>query len=194
MRGPVAAFAAVLMAVALGGAAASQEAPPPVSVLVVDFDAALRDSAAARAIRDAEIAARAELQERFDAMQQALEAEEARMVDLRRTMERADFDRLVVEFDTRVRAARRDAQQAGAALQARFAEAQAALAAAARPILDALMAERGAAVVIDRKATLAAAPALDVTDALLERLNARMPDAEGLLPPPAPLPPAPPAE
>ncbi|SDZ93816.1 OmpH family outer membrane protein [Rubrimonas cliftonensis] len=178
------------MALALGlqaAGAAGQTAATPRSggVLVVDMDAALRESAAARALREAELAARGELQKRFDAMQAELEAEETEMVRLRQTMPRLEFDKLVVAFDQKVRAARRDAQQSGAALQARFAQAQASLAAVARPMLEEIMRERAAALVIDRKSALAVAPELDVTAALMERMNARQPDAAGLIPPPS---------
>lgn len=171
---------------AAGAAAQSVATPRGGAVLVVDMDAALRESAAARALREAELTARGELQKRFDAMQAELEAEETEMVRLRQTTPRLEFDKLVVAFDQKVRAARRDAQQSGAALQARFAQAQSALAAVARPLLEEIMRERGAALVIDRKSALAVAPELDVTAALMTRMNARQPGAGGLIPPRSP--------
>lgn len=167
------------MALAMLGGAGAQDAA---SVLVVDLERALRDSAAASALRAMEVGERRALRDKLDAMKSALEDEEARMVVLRDTLPKEEFDVLVRDFDQRVRTARRVAQQDAAALQARFATAQATLERAARPLIEALMREHGAVLVIDRKTALAVAPDFDATDALIARLDAAQPSAAALAP------------
>ncbi|MFN3614012.1 MAG: OmpH family outer membrane protein [Rubrimonas sp.] len=151
------------------------------AILVVDLDRAVRESRAAAELREIEIRERRALQERFDALKEAFEAEEAELVQLKETLDRAAFDERVVSFDTRVRQTRRETQEEAAALQARFANAQRALYERTQPLVRALMAERGAAVALDRKAVLAFATDQDVTDALIERLNAAQPSAAPLI-------------
>lgn len=176
---------AALVALALGaGAGFAQQAGAriaPTPVLVVDLDRALRDSAAAVAQRAREAVERRALREKLDGMKRALEDEEAEMVVLRDTLPKAEFDKRVTDFDQRVRTARRVAQEDAAALQARIAAAQTALRQAAQPLMEALMRERGAVLVIDRNTALAVAPEFDATDALIARLDAAQP---ALAPPP----------
>jgi Skp family chaperone for outer membrane proteins len=174
---------------AMGTGAAAQPftaAQPPAgaqahAILVVDLDRAVRESRAASELREMEIRERRALQERFDALKDAFEAEEAELVALKETLDRDAFDERVVSFDTRVRQTRRETQEEAAALQARFANAQRALYERTQPLVRALMAERGAAVALDRKAVLAFATDQDVTDALIERLNAAQPSAAPLI-------------
>jgi len=167
----------------IAGAAPAQpaQAPTATPVLVVDLDRVLRDSAPAVEQRALEVAERRALREKLDGMKRALEQEEAELVVLRDTLPKAAFDKRVTDFDQRVRAARRTAQEDAAALQARIAAAQAALQQAAQPLMEAMMRERGAVLVIDHKTALAVAPAFDATDALIARLDAMQP-----APPPGP--------
>jgi Skp family chaperone for outer membrane proteins len=173
-------LAAAALTLVLAGAGLAQQAQAP-SILVVDLEAAMRQSATAGALRDIEVRERRALQARFDEEKAMLEAREAELVDLRAKMDKAQFDKLTAEFDARVRRIRRAAQEDAAALQARFAGAQRELYQALRPMAEALMRERGAVVILDRKGAAAFDPSLDVTDALAQRLNAAAPDAEALL-------------
>jgi Skp family chaperone for outer membrane proteins len=153
----------------------------------------MREAKAAQALRTIEIDERRALREELDAMKLRLEAEEAEMVRLRQTLPKDQFDLRVRDFDQRVRAARRGAQEASAALQARFTQALRALEAAAGPVVAEVMAERGAAVALDRRAVLQVAPGVEATDDVIARLDAQRPadGAEALLPPAAPVGPPP---
>lgn len=182
----VAAAAALALAATAAGAQPFSAAPPAAvaqahAILVVDLDRAVRESVAAAQLREMEIRERRALQERFDALKAAFEAEEAELVQLKETLDRAVFDERVVSFDSRVRQTRRETQEEAAALQARFANAQRDLYERTQPLVRTLMAERGAAVALDRKAVLAFATGQDVTDALIEQLNAVLPSADPLL-------------
>lgn len=177
------ALAAALLAAGLvaSPAAAQWAGAPGASVIVVDIDRALRDSAAAAALRETELQERRNLRARLDALQASLEAEEAELVRLRDELEKPAFDERVQRFDQRVREARRSAQEDAAALQARFAEAEASLRAAIPPIVEALRREHGAALVVDRRLVLALSPDMDATDALIKRLNAAVPGVAAIV-------------
>jgi Skp family chaperone for outer membrane proteins len=181
-----------MAAFSAAGPAPAQYAAPPAPILVVDLDRALRDSAAGEAMRQSELRERDALQARFDATREALEAEETEMARIRASTPAVEFERRVVAFDRRVRAARREAQEAGAALQARYAAAQRALLEGAQPLLQQLMQERSAVIVLDKAQVLMSLDALNVTELLTQRLDAAHPDATALLAPapPAPRPPA----
>ena len=169
-------------------------APAAATVIVVDIERVMRETAAAGEIARIERASRRALRERLDELKAALEAEEAELSRLRdEGMPREAFGARVAAFDRRVRRTRASAQQALDAFAARFREARAALRARLDPVLDALMTARGAEVALDVGAAIRATPAADVTDEAIRRLDAALPAAAAasLLPPAAPLPPAP---
>ncbi len=172
---------AALLALAAAPAAAQWAGSPAQGVIVVDLDRALRESAAAAALREIELQERRALRARLDALQASLEAEEAELVRLREELDRPVFDERVQRFDQRVREARRSSQEEAAALQARFAEAEASLRAAIPPIVEALRRENGAAMVIDRRLVLALRADMDATDALIERLNTALPGPASII-------------
>jgi Skp family chaperone for outer membrane proteins len=157
-------------------------------VIVVDMPRVLREVEIARALRVIELEARRALRASLDAVKVSLEAEEAELVQLRKTLPKDQFDARVRAFDQRVRAERQDAQDKGAALQARFTSARSALEAAIRPVLAGLMRERGAVVALDRSAVLVVADPQEATDELIARINAARPasGAPDLVPPTAP--------
>jgi Skp family chaperone for outer membrane proteins len=154
-------------------------------VIVIDMARVMREAKAAQALRTVEVDERRALREELDALKLRLEREEAEMVELRRALPKDEFDLRVRDFDQRVRAARRGAQESAAALQARFTEALRALEAAAGPVIDAVMAERRAAVALDRRAVLRVSPGVEATDDVIARLDAAQPPerVEALIPP-----------
>lgn len=178
----VAALLAAAMALGHGVPASAQERP---TILVVDRERALRDSAAAQALAENERLARLALGEELEALRRALEAEEAEIAELRDSGDKAAFEARVRAFDIRVREARRESQAKGEALQARFVGARRALAASLDPILQAVLQESGAALILEARTVLAAPPGADVTDEVIRRFDAA---------PPIPLPPAQPPE
>lgn len=178
---PARASSLLLAALLAAAPAHAQWAGETSGVIVVDLDRALRDSAAAAALRELELAERRALRARLDDLQASLEAEEAELVRLRDELDKQAFDARVKDFDQRVRTARRSAQEEAAALQARFAEAEAALRAAVPPIVEALRRERTAALVVDRRLVLALRPDMDATEALIQRLNAALPGVDAVI-------------
>ncbi|MGF1658364.1 MAG: OmpH family outer membrane protein [Rubrimonas sp.] len=155
-------------------------------LIVVDWEAALAQSQAGRALDALERNERREARATLDALKAALEAEEAELTALKDTLPRADFDERVRDFDQRVRRARRSAQEISASLQSRFSAAREALRGLALPELQAVMAELDADVALDARRVLAASPERDATEALVDRLDAAHPAQRALelLPPP----------
>jgi Skp family chaperone for outer membrane proteins len=176
-----------LLAAALAAAAPAAAQ----SILVIDIDRVMREAAAARALRVLETRERRALRDRLDALQRELAEEEAELTELRDAPDRVEFDRRVRAFDQKVRAARSTAQESAVALERRFDAAREALRAEIDPLIDGLIAERGALVAFDADAVLRAADAVDATEALIARLDAIAPadSAPALLPQPTPPPP-----
>ena len=170
------------------GAWAQTAAPPPQAV-VVDMQAVLRDSAAAAALRAVELTERQALRERLDGVSEGFRQEEAELAALKGKIATDAFDSRVRDFDSRVRAARQEAQEASVAFQNRFAQAYTALEKEVAPVVAALMAERGAMIALDRRSVLYVDPAADITREIIRRLDRALPAeaAADLLPPmPAP--------
>ena len=160
------------------------------SVVVVDMQRVLQEAAAAAQLRRIERQERQALRTRLDALTAAFEEEEAELTELRGRVDRGEMDRKafdarVQDFDQRVRAARQQAQEQSVAFQNRFAEAFAALEKEAVPVIDALMAERGARVALDRRTALVVADGADITAIVIENLDLALPasQARALLPP-----------
>lgn len=171
----------------LAGAAASpaQQATP---VLVVSQDRILREAAAPAAIAEREKAETQALQAGIEAARVALQAEEEELARLRDTLPQEEFEARAADFDARLRAARRSAQEQAAALQARFRTARERLVRFLPAILARIAEARGAQLVIDSSSILIASPAIDVTDEVIAALDAEIdPETfEGLIPEEAP--------
>lgn len=110
---------------------------------------------------------------------QQFREEELDLTERRATLPREEFAELAAQFDERVQAARaeRDAREAEidrAAELRRRAFSQQVL-----PVLDALMREAGAAVLLEADSVLLAADAVDITAAAIARINQAV-QAEGL--------------
>lgn len=181
------AFTGRIAALCLAGLAAwpasAQQAAPaaPGGILIVDRERALSESAPAASLGAQEREARLALRTELDELRAALEAEEAEIAAMREIAPKEVFEARVRAFDQRVREARRVSQEKGEALQARFLAARRELTEALDPVLQDLLAETGAALIVDARTVLAAPPGADVTDEVIRRFDAR---ASVVLPPP----------
>lgn len=115
-----------------------------------------------------------------------LSAEEATLTEQRGTMDPAEFRKLAEAFDTRATEVRRQRAQVVQDLNA-WAEAdRTAFYRAARPLMAEMMQERGAVAVLDRRTVFVSMDAIDMTQALVARLNAALGDGAGTVPLPGP--------
>lgn len=167
---------ALSIAVAFGLAAtsapvAAQEAIPA-PVLIVNMDRIFRDSATAQAVQDQVNALRDATQEDLRARQDALLAEERALVALRATLAADEFAARAERFQEQARALRRERTESGAQLQRALARANTELRGALQPILQQIMVERRAGVLIDNRNVVLSVTALDVTEDAIARLDA----------------------
>lgn len=183
LRGaPAAALLAAAVACGAGGSVSAQTTAPEATeaqsgarsgILIFDRDKALRESLPARRIADAEREARAALREELDQLRLDLEKEEAEITVLRESGPRDVFEERVRAFDRQVREARVESQRRGEAHQTRFTEARRRLAAALQPLLQEMLAEMGASIVVDARNVVAARPGSDLTAEIIRRVDAR---------------------
>ncbi len=117
-----------------------------------------------------------------------LEAEEKDLTQRRPAMSPEAFRALADAFDTKVQRIRTEQTAKARALALRTEEAQRQFIAAARPVLEQLMIDAGAVVIIDPRSVVMSRSAIDVTDEAIRRINDSIGDGTdtGLTPPEAP--------
>lgn len=110
-----------------------------------------------------------------------LSAEEADLTRQRATLPAEDFRARATAFDERVTTLRREREAASLEVAALAEAERNRFFAAAIPIIGSLMRERGAVVVLDPRTVLMSAEALDMTDAVIARLDQQIGDGAGLV-------------
>ncbi|MDJ0822192.1 MAG: OmpH family outer membrane protein [Paracoccaceae bacterium] len=165
--------------------------PAPVQspVLVIEFDRFFEESAFGRraaAERDAEAAVIAAENRRIES---ELTTEERELTERRAGLEPEEFRALADAFDEKVQRLREEQDTKARAFGARTEEARRRFIAAAQPVLEGLMRDAGAAVILERRTVFVAAEAVDITDLAIERIDTALGDGSDT--PPAPeIPPA----
>ena len=195
------ALAALLLALSGAGALAQQlpaapvpaapvpaapvpAAPPPSGVAVLSQEQLFSGSAFGKALLARDEAARRALQAENQRLDAALEAEERDLTARRASMAPQDFAALATAFDAKVKGIRA-AQEAKVRDLAREADlGRQTFAEAARPVLESLMRETGAAVLLDRSSVVMLRDGADLTASAIARIDAVLGDGTGL--PPAP--------
>ena len=109
-----------------------------------------------------------------------LTAEEKALTDRRAGMEPEAFRVLADTFDEKVQTMRRTQDAKARALSQRNEADRMAFINAAGPVLEVLMQDAGAAVVLERRNVFLSANAIDVTDEAIRRMNAAIGDGSDL--------------
>lgn len=175
-----AASAALVLGLALSGAAAAQSVPQqaPAAVAVIDQNRLIADSALGREIEARLQAASRALVAENRQIEAALEEEERQLTARRASLPQAEFQTLAAEFDARVEAIREAQELKSRSLARQHDEERQRLLQRAVPILAQLMKDRGAAVLLDRGAIVLSLEGADLTDAAIAALDAqRAPEA-----------------
>ena len=177
------AFVAVLIGLAapaaraqqgLGGLFSDPVAASP--VLVVELDRLFAESAFGLRIA-AEIEEEgSQLAAENRRIEAELIAEERQITEQRPGLTPEAFRALADAFDEKVQTFRREQDAKVRAIGQRNEEGQRAFLTAAQPVLQDLMTEAGATVLLDRRVVFLSAPAVDVTDAAIERIDAAIGD------------------
>ena len=116
----------------------------------------------------------------------ALEAEEKDLTERRPAMSAEAFRALADAFDTKVQRIRDEQVAKARALGERTEAAQREFLDTARPVLEQLMVDAGAVVIIDPRSVVMSRAAIDVTDEAMRRINAIIGDGAGDPAEPAP--------
>lgn len=153
-------------------------------VLVIETERAFAQSAFGRQLQ-------ARIEQDGQALEQensAIEAElteEERALTVQRDMLSAEaFRALADAFDEKVQTLRRQQDDKVSALATRREEAERAFLTAAQPVLTRIMAESGAAVILDKRTVFVVADAVDITDLAIARINAAFEQGHVSLPEP----------
>lgn len=187
-----AALAAFMLgsASALPTAALAQAAAPAAqsSIIVVDMDRVGAESAAGKSGQTQLKAKVDSLQSRGKALADQLRGEEETLLKARQanTMAPEAFQAKVKDLQTKQNNARTELGNREQELQRSQAYVRQQIFNAVGPIIQTVMRERNASIVLTRDAALAVAPALDVTADVIRRLDAALPRVNANAPAPAP--------
>lgn len=185
-------LAALCVAALTSGLADAQGLSLPQSpVLTVDQEALFENSAFGKRLQadfDRDSAALAAENRQIEA---ELEAEELRLTEERPDMDPAAFREKAAAFDAKVVEIRRTQDQKARELTRAPEEARQRFFRAALPVLTAVVRERGGLVILDSRAVILAADAIDITDEAIRRLDAELGDGSAVPADPAPRPEAP---
>jgi len=185
---------AILALVALaGGPVAAQSIPPSLGevvgapdrspVLTLDQERLFEESAFGRRLAEEIDAASRALAAENREIEARLTEEERALTDLRPTLPPEEFAGRADAFDARVEEIRAEQDAKSRALTRRRERARREFFESALPVLSAMMRERGASVILDAQAIFLSFDSIDITDAALDRLDARA-DTEGRPAPP----------
>jgi Skp family chaperone for outer membrane proteins len=157
-------------------APAQQLGVPDSLILTIESDRLFSDSEFGRRIAREVEAERAVLAAENRQIASELTAEERDLTDRRPTMEPLAFRTLADAFDKKVQQIRRERDSKARALAQRSDAGQAEFLNAARPILESLMRESGAGVILERSSVFLSANATDITDLAISRIDAAIGD------------------
>ena len=192
-RGIGAALLAVSLAASLTLAAPAgraQDAPAPaLHIAVISQDQLFIGSAFGKALQARADAALSELQAENQRLDAALELEERALTARRAALGLEAFRPLALAFDEKVKGIRTAQDNKSRELARLAEEGRQRFYQTARPVLEDLMRETGAAILLDRSTVLLAQDALDLTDRAIARIDAVLGDGST----PAPNSPAPPS-
>lgn len=182
----------IALCLAVGGPALAQESPLIRSpILSLDQDRMFAASDFGRRFDAALQADGARLEIENRRIESELEAEEKDLTQRRPAMSPEAFRALADAFDTKVQRIRTEQTAKARALAQRTEEAQRQFIAAARPVLEQLMIDAGAVVIIDPRSVVMSRSAIDVTDEAIRRINDSIGDGTDRAVPPQEAPGAP---
>lgn len=145
-------------------------------ILTLDQELLFVDSAWGRRVTAEIESASAELQAENRRIESDLSAEEQSLTERRATMEPEAFRAEADAFDTKVTAIRSAQDAKGRNIAGLRDEERQRFLAAALPVFGEILRERGAVIVMDKRAVFISANAIDVTDEMIARLDVSLGD------------------
>ncbi len=153
---------------------------PHSAILTLETDRLFAGSAFGKRIASEIEAESAVLSAENRKMEAELTAEEKKLTEQRQTMQPIAFRALADAFDQKVQNIRRTQDAKARALNQKADKARGTFLRAARPVLEALMTEAGASVILERSSVFLSANASDVTDEAIIRIDATIGDGANL--------------
>lgn len=172
-------IAASAVAASVAASAAPPAAPPPggapsARVLIIDIRRAIGESKVGKDIQRQAEALQQQITNELKGQKASLENEK-RQLDQQTAIMAADIRaRRAREFEAKVKAFQERVQKRGTMLEAGMYKAQAEVQQALGPILQGIMRERGATILMDRTAIMLAPNTIDVTQVATQRLDMKM--------------------
>lgn len=171
LAGILAVLSTVWICAGVASAQAQRIGPVQSPILTIDSERVFADSDfGQRTVAEFE-ARGAELAAENRGIEETLEAEEQALTAQRGTMEALEFRKLADEFDEKVQGTRRAQDAKTRELNQAFEERRAVFLTTAAPVLERLMRESGAAVIMEKRSVFLSSNAIDVTGVAIERLN-----------------------
>ncbi|WP_299282041.1 OmpH family outer membrane protein [uncultured Tateyamaria sp.] len=166
----------IIVTLALFGASVSFAQDVRSPILTIDSDRFYRASDfGQRVLR--EIAEQTDaLAEDNRVIEETLETEELALTEQRADLPPEDFRALADAFDARVQSIREQREAENRAIANQLEENRDRFLNAAAPVLEAIMREAGAAVILERRSVFISANAIDITDTAVERMNEALGD------------------
>lgn len=140
-------------------------------VLTVDSERLFSGSAFGRRVEDGIQADAAELASENRRIEAELAAEERALTERRADMETEAFRAAADAFDARVMRIRREQDAKARALSQREEAARRTFFDAAQPVLEQMMLESGAAVIVERRSVFMSLQVVDITDLAIDRID-----------------------
>jgi Skp family chaperone for outer membrane proteins len=179
-------FAAATTQSAYAAAPAASGAAPVARILIIDLRRAVQVSKVGQSIQSQVNALKRQAQSELNGEAQGLQREKQSLEQQSAILAADVKARRAKDFQARVASFEKKLQARGSLIQGGMLKANRQVEDALGPILQGLMQERQATVMLDRTAVLLAPNAIDVTGVVVQRLDMKMPSVKVEL---APLPP-----
>lgn len=166
----------VVIALASAGGSDAQNMRSP--ILTIDSERLYRDSAFGQRVLEDIEAQSASLAEENRTIEERLEKEEADLTEQRATMEPEEFRALADAFDTRVQAIRREREAKSRQIASQLESNRDQFLTVALPVLETIMREAGAAIVLEQRNVFISANAIDITDTAIQRIDTALGDGD----------------
>jgi outer membrane protein len=171
-------IAAMLLIAAATAASANAAAPgaAPVSrILVVDMSSILAGSKVGASIRNQVNALKQQAQSQLNGEGEALKRDRAQLEQQSAILAKDVKDRKIKDWQARAIAFQKKVQDRGALIQGGMYKANKQIEDALGPILEGIIRERQATLLLDRRSVLIAPPGIDVTPIVIQRLDMKLP-------------------
>jgi len=157
------------------GVAFAAEALPPAVIAVIDSRMVRFNSAAGKDIQSQLDKIRNKFQTEVEAQEKALKDEETTLISQRSILPKETYDAKVKDFQNRVQTVKREIQIKNRQLETALSNAQEELQRALKPILQKILKDHKATMIMDVSLVIEKSAGLDVTTKVIEALDLVLP-------------------